>query len=374
MDEVYLPSGRVSWHPMCEVTDDGEIRSLLSGRREQVRVARRLVDGTHLEPAIPLTHRRSFEVDADVVCIPPNDLPLRAPHFSSFTVIGGGKTGLDCISWLLDCGAPPGSITWVVSRSAWWSNRLAFQTMASHRSKTLEMMCGMSEAMAFASSVDDLCDRMESAGVWLRLDRRDAPTMFHAATVTKAELDRIEGIGRVVREGKVTRLEPGRMVLQGGSIASPAGTLYVDCTAAALARSRFDRTPVFRPGRIDLQFVRFPVLAQSVALIAFIEANVEDEGEKQRMTRTIPAPDTVEDWIDRTVISMQNQAACMADPRVKAWLDACRLNPIAAMMRSIPPDDTDARARRDRLRELAPAVAGNMHRLRECSIAGRTGS
>jgi hypothetical protein len=219
MDEVFLPSGRVSWHPMSEVPDDWEIRSLLSGRREQVRVARKVVDGTHLEPAIPLTHRRSFQVDAGVVCVPPNDLPLRAQQFSSFT----------------------------------------------------------------SSAAES-------------------------------------------REGTVIRLEPGRMLLQGGPVASPAGTLHVDCTAAALARSRFDRTPVFRPGRIDLQLVRFPLVAQ--------------------------------------------KAACMADPRVKAWLDACRLNPIAAMMQSIAPDDTDACARRDRLRELAPEAARNMQRLQERLFAG----
>jgi hypothetical protein len=364
MDEVFLPSGRVVYHPMSELTDDNEIVSLLSGRRQRVQVNRRRVDATHLETAIPLTHRRPFDVEGEVACVPPNDLPLRAPGFAHFAVIGGGKTGLDCVSWLLDAGAAPGSITWVVSRSAWWSNRRAFQTSARHRSDTLGMMVGTFEAMAFAATVDDLCDRMESARAWLRTDREVRPTMFHAATVTQAELDRIGGIGRVLRGDKVRRLEPGRMVMQGGAVPMPAATLYVDCTASALARSRFDRTPVFGPGRIDLQIVRFPAIAQSVALIAFIEANIHDEDEKRAMTRTVPMIDTVEDWIDRTAISLENQAACMANARVRAWLAASRLNPLGAMMGSIPADDVQACARRDRIRELTPLAAQNIGRLR----------
>ena len=62
MDEVFLPSGRVQYHPMSELTADGEIRSLLSGRRRPVHARRRLVDATHLETSIPLFHRRSFHV------------------------------------------------------------------------------------------------------------------------------------------------------------------------------------------------------------------------------------------------------------------------------------------------------------------------
>jgi hypothetical protein len=100
-------------------------------------------------------------------------------------------------------------------------------------------------------------------------------------------------------------------------------------------------------------------------MLAFIEAHVADEAVKQSMTRTVPMIDTVADWVDRTAIAFANQAACLAHPRLRAWLAATRLNPIAAMLASIPPDDTEALALREKIRSLAPAVAGNITRLRE---------
>jgi len=54
------------------------------------RARRRFVDGTHFETASPLTHRRSCEVAPAVICVPPNDLPQRAPGHGSFVVLGGG--------------------------------------------------------------------------------------------------------------------------------------------------------------------------------------------------------------------------------------------------------------------------------------------
>ena len=367
MEEVFRPSGRVDYHPMSELNDDGEIVSLLTGRRQRVEVRRRVVDATHLETAIPLTHRRSFEVAAEVRCIPPNDLPRLAPGHARFVVIGGGKTGLDCVSWLLDRGAEPAAITWVISRDAWWSNRRALQSAGTLRSGSLEMLCRQSEVMATASSVAAYCEGMEQCGAWLRVDAQIRPTMYHAATVTKAELQRLGHLGCIVRSGKLLQIEPGRMTLQGGCIDSPAEALYIDCSASALSRNCLDRTPVFSPGRIDLQFIRFPGLCLSVALTGIIEAFVESDAEKQRMTQVAPMIDTVEDWIDRFVVNAENQQAWMGHEAVRSWLGVCRLDAVAAMMRAVPADDVVACRWRDRLRELAPGVAANMRRLRSMS-------
>ena len=363
MEETFLPSGRVRYFPMSELADDGEIRPLLGGPRLRLHARRRFVDGTHFETAIPLTHRRGFEVAPGVVCVPPNDLPRQAPGFGSFVVLGGGKTGLDCVSWLLDAGAPPGSISWVISRDAWWSSRRAFQTAAPLRTGTLRFMVAMNEAMAAAASVDDLADGMEAASAWLRLDSGVRPTMFHAATVTPPELERARGIGRVVREGKVLSLEPGRMRLQGAVLPCAADTLFVDATASALARSCHDRTPVFSPGRMDLQLVRFPAIAQSAGMLAVIEARVEDDAAKQAMARPVPMIDTVADWVERTATGFANQAASLAHPRVRQWLADTLLNAIGAMMATIPPDDDEALALRARIGALMPEVGRNMARL-----------
>ena len=363
MEQVFLPSGRVRYFPMSELSDDGEIRPLLGGDRRRMRVRRKFVDATHLETVIPATHRRGFDVAPGAHCVPPNELPRMAPGFAQFAVLGGGKTGLDCVSWLLDAGAHPDAITWVVPRDAWWSDRRALQTLGPLRDRTLHLMLEANAAMARATTLDDLCVRMEAAGAWLRLDPAVTPGMHHVATVTPEELARALRIGRILRQGRVLSIEPGLMTLAGGGVPCGPSTLFVDCTASALARNRDDRTPVFSEGRIDLNYVRFPALALSVALIAFIEAHVEDAQARQAMTRVAPMIDTVADWVDRAAIGHANQVAWLAHPKLGPWLGACRLNPIARMMASIPPEDRTAAALRDRIRATAPEAGRNIQRL-----------
>jgi len=49
---------------------------------------------------------------------------------------------------------------------------------------------------------------------------------------------------------------------------------------------------------------------------------------------------------------------------VRAWLAASRLNPLGAMMGSIPAHDAQACGLRDRIRTLTPIAAQNVARLR----------
>ena len=89
------------------------------------------------------------------------------------------------------------------------------------------------EIAATASSTRELCERMEAAGRWLRLDRDVWPTMFHAAIVSVGELDHLRRIPNVIRMGRLQRINPDRIVLDGGASLSDPGTLYIDCTASA---------------------------------------------------------------------------------------------------------------------------------------------
>lgn len=374
MAEVFLPTGRVRYLPMSELTADGDIVSLLSGRRERVEIGRKLVDGTHFQGSIPLTHRPSFEVGQGAVCVPPNTLPRLAPGHSHFAVVGGGKTGLDAISWLLDAGAPPEAVTWVISRDAWWANRRAVQPSAAFRTETLERFCRQFEGLAGAGSVEDAALVMEQTDSWLRLDRSVTPGMYHGATVTEAELARARALGRTIRQGKAIAIEPGRIVLEGGAVEVPRDTLFVDCSASALAKAGSGRTSVFGDGRIDLDVLRFPFLAFSVALTAFIEARIEDEATRRTMGTVVPATDTVADWVDRFVANADNQAAWSRDARIGAWMARTRLDPLGTMIRSIPAEDRTDLALRQRMRELSAAVVANFRRLRGASDVCPQGS
>lgn len=369
MRERFLPSGRVTYLPMSELDDDGEVISLLSGRRQRVQARRRVVDATRLAATIPLTHHRSFEVEGSLECVPPNMLPARAGSYRHFVVLGGGKTGLDSLSWLLDQGADPGSLTWVVPRDAWWSNRLASQAAPALRRDALALMVRQAEWVAQARSLDDLIGAMERSGSWLRLHDEVAPKMFHAATTSEREIERARSVGRVVRLGRVHRIEPGRITLDGGLLDVPAGTLFIDCTASALSARRADRTPVFSPGRIDLNYVRFPFLCLSVAVIACIEARVERDEDKRAMTTVAPMIDTPADWVNRVLINGANTGAWMAHQGVRQWLAGCRLDVFNRMFESVPTEDTEARRAIDRLQELAGPVREAMRRAHEGASA-----
>lgn len=371
MREDFLGSGRVRYFPMSELGPDGEIVSLVSGRRQRVQVRRKVVDATRLRTSTPLTHARGFEVEGTVACIPPHELPRRAAGHVHFVVLGGGKTGLDCLCWLLECGADPRSLTWVVPRDAWWSNRLSAQAAPALRQQVLELALRQSEAMAQSRSMDDLLQGMEASGAWLRLDRSVQPAMYHAATVSERELGLARTAGRVVRLGRVRRLEPERMVLEGGSVAVPAGTLFIDCTARALGANIDDRTPVFSPGRIDLNYVRFPMICLSVAVIACVEARVEGEDDKVRLCTPVPMTDTPADWVDRSVLNGINARAWAAHPAVRAWLGTCRLDVFSRLAESVAADDAAGQRTLSRLGELGPAVREAMSRLREENLRAR---
>ena len=377
LQERLLPTGRVRFLPLHRLEHDVEVVSLLTGARERIVPKKALVDATLLQPAIPLRHARSFTVEGGATCVPPQALPEQAPGFRHFVVIGGGKTGLDCLSWLLDQGVEPVSVWWVVPRDAWWSNRRAVQTSSSHRAGTLHMMRRAAEVMAGASSVQDFCEGLErDAGTLLRLSGDVWPTMYHAATVTEDELARARGIGRIVREGHVRAIEPGGLSLQGGNVRVPAQSLFIDCTARALARGMESAGPVF-PGRdsgsdlssqapalIRLQCLRFPMLSLSAALIAAVEARVEGVAARNGMTQVCRMVDTVEDWIDRILVGGENQRAWAAHAGLRDWLSTCRLDPFPTMMAQVPAEGGPEAADLQRLKDLGPAVRENLLKLR----------
>ena len=365
LQERLLPTGRVRFLPLHRLEHDVEVVSLLTGARERIVPTKALVDATLLQPMIPLRHARSFTVEGGAACVPPQALPDQAPGFRHFVVIGGGKTGLDSVSWLLDQGVAPAQLCWVVPRDAWWSNRRAVQTSATHRAGTLSMMRRAAEVMAGAASVQDFCEGLErDAGTLLRLSSNVWPTMYHAATVTEAELARARGIGRTVREGHVQAVEPGGLRLQGGIMRVPDQALFIDCTARALSCGLHSHGAVFEEGRIRLQCVRFPMLSLSAALIAAVEARVEGVAARNGMTQVCRMVDTVEDWIDRILVGGENQRAWAAHAGLRDWLSTCRLDPFPAMMAQVPAEGGTEAADLQRLKDLGPAVRENLLKLR----------
>ena len=75
MNHKLLPSGRVSYHSMCNYLGGQQFESMLSGERTQVQVPRKVVDATHHSPSVPSTHspvpRGARRAAGATECLPP---------------------------------------------------------------------------------------------------------------------------------------------------------------------------------------------------------------------------------------------------------------------------------------------------------------
>jgi hypothetical protein len=367
MNHRLLPSGRVRYLPLCNHLGDGEIESLLSGERLRVTVRRKLVDATYHRPSIPACQRPGFDVAAGVRLVPPNALPRlwhstrEAPMPKRFAVIGAGKTAMDTCTWLIQSGARPDSITWVVPRDSWLVNRVTTQSAPEFFDAAIGSQAAQMEACATATSIDDLFLRLEACGAFLRIHPDHTPSMFHFATLTAAEADVLRRVRNVIRLGRVRALETDRMVLAQGSVPVDRDTLFVDCTASAITHRA--AVPIFQRDRIVLQVVRMPQPAFSAALIACVEARYDDDARKNRLCGPVPFPATLADY-PRTVIgNMLNQMQWGQDPALREWIRGSRLDGFGKLMASADRQDTAKQAVIARLKEQSAAAMANLPRL-----------
>lgn len=173
-----LKTGRVTFLPMTEWLGGTRLRGLLSEEEVDVEVRRKIVDATFYTNTIPVTHRRNFQCHRSITCIPPNDLPRLAAQHRHFTVLGGGKTGVDVCLWLLANGVTAERIRWIIPRDQWFVNRAKVQPGEAHFLAVFQGFVDGRNDLAEARSADDLALRHEASGLWLRLDPARLPTMF----------------------------------------------------------------------------------------------------------------------------------------------------------------------------------------------------
>jgi hypothetical protein len=323
MRHQLLPTGRVSYFPMSEYLDDGRIRTL-GGDHVHVTARRRVVDTTFVGVTVPSMRPPPYAVAPGVDCIPPNDLPNIRAARDSYVIVGAGKTAMDACLWLLCHGIAPERLTWIKPRDAWLLNRAAVQPGAQFAKNVLADVSKQLTSVQLAESVDDLFVRLADAGCLLRIDESIDPTMYRCAIVSLAELEQLRRIDAVVRMGHVKEIEPGRVVLEDGTLAVEESALFIDCTAMGLGR--LGVTTVFEPGRITLQSVRTCQPVFSAAVIAHVEAAHDDDDTKNAYCLPVPIPEVPTDWLQMMLTYNRNQLRWFADPEMMAWLDTARLN------------------------------------------------
>ena len=356
MREQFLPSGRVHYFPMSELTDDGVITSLVSGGQRAVK-ARKIVDATYSCTAIPATRTPQYVVAAGIVCVPPNDLTRVNKAHRGYVVIGSGKTGMDTCLWLLENGVDPDNIRWIMPRDYWWMNRAAYQPGEEFLARLVESLANGVEALAGATSVDDLFARLETFDEVKRIDSSVTPTGFHGGFVSNGEMEQLRRIRNVVRLGRVTRIDTDQIVLERGAIPTSRDILHIDCSARGIPA--LPSKPIFDGDRITLQWVRLLQPTFSWSLIGHVEATSANEAEKNRICTPIPPPDQPKDWVRMMAIELSNQLVWSKNAEVRAWQFNSRLDPYTRPIRSMKPGETEASSHLQRYSKYVAAAARN---------------
>jgi NAD(P)-binding Rossmann-like domain len=356
MQQRLLPSGRVSYFPVSEYLGDGRFRSLVTGQVQSVDVKRRVVDATYMRVTVPSMRPPPYEIAAGVHCVSPNGLARITQPYPHYSVIGAGKTGMDTCLWLLAHGVSAADISWVMPRDSWLIDRTNAQPGQEFGSRMLAIMQGQGAAILEASSVDDLMDRLVACGALLRFSDEVRPTMYRCASVSPLELEQLRNIRRVVRLGRVRRLDRDRMTLDQGTAPFPEGTLYVDCSADGLERR--PAVPVFDDSRITLQAIRTCQQTFSAAFVAHVEMAYTDDATRNHLCAPVPHPDDSVDWLKATRSTYQAMLKWNEDESLTGWLQRSRLDWFGRMAPPLPTESAERSVAVKAIRDsLEPLIA-----------------
>ncbi len=355
MQRQFLPSGRVKYYPLCEYKGDNKFVSTFTEMSYKVKVNKKYVNASHMQTKVPSTHIPNFSIAPEVQFIAINDLPRVAKPPEGWVIIGGGKTGVDAIIWLLEHQVDPAKITWIVPRDAWFTDRKNIQPSQEFLKYFLNDQVAQLEAVGQAESITDLFNRLEKAGVLLRIDKNVRPKMYRGATISQLELEQLRRIKNIVRMGRIKRIEKDEIILESGSITNEPNRIFVDCSANALDHS--ENKPIFSGKTITLQPVRGGQIVFSAAFIAHVETAYEEEIEKNKICMVVPLPNHDTDWLKMFAGSMKNQHTWKKDPELTKWLYHNRLDGFSHLVANISDDNEEMQAILNRLRNsIKPAL------------------
>ncbi|MFK8052558.1 MAG: NAD(P)-binding protein [Woeseiaceae bacterium] len=361
MRHKFLPTGRVRYFPMCDYIGNHQFRSLLTGEVFDVNVERKFVDATHLKTSVPSTHSPGFSVADGVRFMPLNELPKMGEPPAGYVIVGGGKTAIDAVLWLLEQRVDPDTIRWIMPRDAWLINRRMTQTGEDFFEDAIGGQAAQMEAIAAASDLEDLFDRLEAANFMFRIDTSVRPKMFHGATISENELRELRRVKNIIRMGRVSAINANEIILAEGTIPTGPDQLHVDCSASAIPN--LEIKPVFDGDTITPQTVRSYQPVFSAAFIAHVEAAYATEEEKKALCNVVPLPNHVTDWPKMTAAFMMNQYTWSQDKPLRQWLLNNRLDGFSKTVANISPDDAKKQAILKRLRgNMMPAMA-NLQKL-----------
>ncbi|MEL7446997.1 MAG: NAD(P)-binding protein [Pseudomonadota bacterium] len=358
MNDRFLPSGRVKYLPLTEYREGHVVKGILSGEEQTIGVRRKLVDGTYFQTSVPSTHKPGYEIGEGTPFAIPGDLPALWKDIDNlpehFVIVGAGKTAMDTGVWLLEAGVPADRIGWVRPRESWLFNRKYLQPAEHHLDRLIEFQLGQMRAAAASESGDEMFAKLGEQGLMLRIDPETKPEMFHFAVISEAEVELLRGIKSVYRQGRVKRIDPGKMHFADEVVDVPKGTLFIDCTASAVPfDARGNQRPFFDGDTITLQLAQSPFVPYSAALAAFLEANFETDDEKNALIPPAPLTDTPSTYPAAFFANLRSTGLLAANEKVSAWNSKSRLHPTGPAIAKLSAEKSPMLAA---LSEVGPTV------------------
>jgi len=358
LETRFLTSGRVRWFPSCDFDGDDRFVSRLTGEVTRVVAQHRIVDTTYLEGEFPATSPPPFEVADGVRWIPAGGLAEVQEPPDRYVIVGAGKTALDACVYLLERGVPADQVCWIKSREGRWLNR-RFQQSLDQLPQMVQGGALLIEAMAAATSTEDLFARLEEANVFLRVDPNTPATFMRGAIVSESELTLLRRIENVVRMGQVRRIEPDRIVLTDGSVPTTPQSLHVHCAARGVPRR--PRRQMFEGRRMTVQPTMFATGPYMFAFLGVVEAMLDDDDDKNRLCEPIIDWRTDTEFLAAFRARMNVDLVASAYPELARWMKSTRLNPTSGIRAYIDdPAVVDARAT---VKQHAPGAVANLHKL-----------
>ena len=327
MQKEFLPSGRVQYFPNCVVTQGGNIQSKVNGKEISLKCTK-FVDSTFMNVQIPFKNKPNFSIEDSVTFEPINSLVDLVNEESQFVIIGGGKTGMDAIIWLIENSKEANDIHWIVPRDSWILNREFIQPgkfLEQSQMKFAEQMIAIAES----TDKNDAFERLEDIKFLFRINPNINPTMYRCATITEIELKLLQKIENVIRDGHVKEITKKGVEMDSGLHKFPQNTIYIDCTSDGLAKREVQ--PIFNGEIITLQTVRFCQQVFSAAFIAHVELMNKSEEEKNSICTVVPHPDSADDFFRVNLAAAINSFNWSQDQDITSWLNSSRLDGLSKL-------------------------------------------
>lgn len=314
----FIKSGRVKFFNSYSYKGNGEAESIIDDSKTvQFKILQKEVDATYMKVEVPATHTPKFKVEENVTLIPPNDLPKEIGNWKSYVVVGGGKTGIDAILFLLENNISSTSIKWIVPNEAWLWNRAHVQP--GHVS---DEILGQINSLINAVTINDVFLDMEKRDSVFRIDTEKCPKKWRCATVNKEELEKLRAIKNIISKGRVQKITSTEIHFKEEQLPYEQSTLFVNCTANALAK--LNTKPIFTDKLITLQSLFFCQQVFSAATIARLELLNISNSKRNQYAKPVAHPEFITDWPEALLLSFEN--FIRINKLIPLWIYKSRLN------------------------------------------------